>query len=307
MKKLLLIFIAASIMSVSMAACGDNGSGTSNTGIISNEEVTSAQVVPDKETYNVNDTVKCDVLLPKGNTTACRLLMAAAYTPLSDTENSVVLKDGITQSESVELSVDASWYVGECELRLASDDGVVARSPIQITDENSTYGTPQNLSFNNSYIKTEPENIYISDLRLIAERSFQLDTATKSSAGTLGTDKINFAVRIRIDGSEWSEPIMIDRKYVKFDQKKDGKYVDKISVLAMGKVGNGVASLKKNDKIAKIYDLFKDVLEVTIPSPGNNGVPYIDTTKHSVEICLCYYFDGVETSYTAPIAIGKGF
>ena len=299
MKRLLLIFIAASIMSVSMAACGDNVSGTSNTGIISNEDVTSAQVVTDKEAYNINDSVKCDVLLPKGNTTACKLLMTAAYTPLSDTENSVVLKDSIKQSESIELTVDTSWYVGECELRLASDDGVVARSPIQITDENSTYGTPANLSFNNSYIKTEPENIYISDLRLIAERSGQL--------ANTDIGDIDFAVKIRVDGSEWSEPIVIDRKYIKFDQKKDGKYVDKISVLAMGKAGNGIASLKKNDKISKIYDVFKDVLEVTIPSPGNNGIPYIDTTKHSVELCLCYYFDGAETSYTAPIAIGKGF
>ena len=299
MKKLLLVLLAASMIAVPLSACGDNND-TSATSSLSAEDITSAQIITDKQSYNIGDTIKCAVKLPLGNVTACKLVVVPSYMSLSDNlkDNKaiIVLKDFISVSEDVDIQISDNWFAGDCDIRLVSEDGVVALCTLTIADEHSIYGAPQSVAFNNSYIKTDPENIYMSGLRLTAKRSAQ--------TADMDINDIGYAVKLRIDGGKWTNPIAIDKKYILHDDKKD---IDKISVISMSKAKNGIATLREIKELSDIFAEFEDILEVTVPSPGNNGIPYVDTTAHSVEVSLCYNIDGANSPFACPIAIGKGF
>ncbi len=299
MKRLLLVLLAASLIAVPMSACGSDDD-TSAISSLSAEDITSAHVSVDKDSYNIGDTVKCAVKLPSGNVTACKLVVMPSYISLSESIKNnkaiIVLKDFISVSEDVDIPIKSNWFTGSCDIRLLSEEGVVAMCTFNITDENSLYGTPQDVAFNNSYIKTDPENIYMSGLRLTAKRSAQ--------TANMDINDIGYAVKLRIDGGEWTNPIEINKKYILHDDEKD---IDKISVISMSKAKNGIATLRDIKELSDVFAEFEDVLEVTVPSPGNNGIPYVDTTVHSVEVCLCYNIDGANSPFACPIAIGKGF
>ncbi|MDD5923938.1 MAG: hypothetical protein PUC88_04035 [Clostridia bacterium] len=299
MKKVILLIVAASMLALPMSACGNgDNSGSTGNGITIDENVSKATIVTDKSEYSIGDSIKCDVMLPKGNSSVCKLVAVPSYLALSDIahieSDASFVKAEISASESVEIVTDTKWRAGDYDLRLVSDGNTVAVYSFSVNDNNGKYGTPQAVIYKNNYVTTDPANVYISDLRVSVERSSQMAQS----------EKLSYEVIMRVDGVEWSAPWKLPEKYVSYDKETKR---DLLTILPMRKAQHGISSLRNNERIEDILPLFEEILETTVPSPGNNGIPYIDTTKHTVEVSVRYAVDGEETVFTTPCNIGMQF
>lgn len=299
MKKIIILLLSL-LMLVFPTACGNGENDNSSKNSLT-DNVTVPEIITDKTEYNFGDSISVNVNIPAGNTTECTLIAVPEYLKLDDngrmTSDSAYTQGKITQSTSLEFAFDNDkWFPCSYDLRLIANEQVVAKTTFSLIDNSSIYGMPEDVTLDNEHVPTEPENIYISKIKLSIPKSGKI-----ASVDTALPDA--YEVRVRLNGGDWSEIFKVNKKSSKAEKDK----VDTITIFSLDKYKNG---LEDNDNT--VYNIFKDIIDVMHTNPADypNGRLYIDTTKHIIELQIRYSVDDVRYGgdntchWSMPLVIG---